>query len=89
MPNPKPPKPRPAEGSKKWNPLIIPWLPQRSNGFYFGGFHFLDPLEGLGSPKLLCAFSRDSNSWILDYTPVTSTPPNQARITPEQGPTKP
>ena len=40
--------PRPLKGSKKWNPLIIPWLPQCSNGFILGGFHFLDPLGGLG-----------------------------------------
>ena len=40
--------PRPPKGSKKWNPLIIPLFPKCSNGFILGGFHFLDPLGGLG-----------------------------------------
>ena len=40
--------PRPPKGSKKWNPLIIPYFPQCSNGFILGGFQFLDPLGGLG-----------------------------------------
>ena len=43
------PLPRPPKGSKKWNPLIIPYFPQCSNGFILGGFHFLDPLGGLGN----------------------------------------
>ena len=41
-------KPRPPKGSKKWNPLIILWFLQCSNGFILGGFHLLDPLGGLG-----------------------------------------
>ena len=41
--------PRPLKGSKKWNPLIIPWLPQCSNGFIFlGGFHFFGSSKGSG-----------------------------------------
>ena len=39
---------RPPKGSTKWNPLIIPWFPQCSTGFILRGFHFLDPLGGLG-----------------------------------------
>ena len=35
------------KGFKKWNPLIIPWFPQCSNGFILG-VPFLDPLGGLG-----------------------------------------
>ena len=43
------PYPRTPKGSKSWNPLLVTWLPQYSNGFMLGpGAPILGSFRGPG-----------------------------------------
>ena len=63
--------PAPTEtpkGSKKWNPLIIPGIFNVVMEPFWGGFHLLDPLGGLGSQSPTRPSEGPSNPW-ADHRP--------------------